>query len=491
MGDCCPSQIDLTLSNTGGADFTVVYNKSGDKLYFPFTSTPIQRLRFSGAAGLRAATYDDPMMGGSSGTTTARMIGKQVTVSYVASEGAEKSRILTLTGTLVQFDQSVAVVASNAGTVALKAAHIISVSGVDIGGDPILSAQLSDVGKQLVVRGTDTQLGYSVQHSVLVEPIKGVQDGSCNVRLMTHATVTNGYNWPLEVRKLTLVEHQMLEREVRSLRSFATMAAAPPSGNDDGGGAAPIQSGTSGQTGSIEVNANGLPITIGRALAPTVVTVSDLRLSVANWHLLASIDPTDTAQDSVDVPLDFVVRLNRGLNAPFLPSGPASVHLDMDPLPGDDHMAPTSLPRGFYYDAWDKKNANRMYYSLGETTMVTVEAYVTGDMRADEKHDEQKNRHTVKRVLKFANKTPYDAQCKLYIRTASYSKTMTSAVVTSSSDDSRVRMDKKFVAELGDEPDQPETQTLLVVVPPKTTSFLVILRAEYFKRGGGKDMAPY
>ena len=486
MTDCCPSQIDLNLSNTGGADFVVVYTSAGDKLYFPFTSTPVQQLQFSGDADLLAANYDDPMMGGVSGTTTTRMIGKQVTISYVAATATDKdhARVLSVTGTLIQMDDAVAVVTSGAGTLALRSPNIVSVSSVEVRGEPTLSAQLGAPGQQLVVRGRDTQLRYSVQHNALLEPIAGESNaGSCKVRLTTHATINNGYRWPLEVRKLTLTEHEEIMREMQAEQSYsaapmmmarqaASAESSPP----------PSVGGSSGQSGSIDVRTTDKPVELGRSIAPTVVMVGETRLTKARWHLLGSVDPTETGQESENIALDFVVRMNRDPATGFMLSGAASVQLDMDPLPGDDHLAPTSLPRGFYHDAWDKKNSARMYHQLGETMLVTLEACVTDKMREAEKHDTRSNSHEVKRTLKFANKTPYDAQCKLYIRTLSYKKQMTSVDVVDSKNSSRVRLEKKFVVELPDESDQPGTHTLLVVVPPKTDEFEVNLRAVYYTR---------
>lgn len=473
-----PSQIDLNVANTGGAQFAVVYNKADEQLYFPFTSTLVDKLAFSGAAGLRAANYDDPAFGGSSGTTIARMIGKKVTISYNVNE---QSEMMAVSGTLIQMDEEVAVVSVGTSTVSVKVPSIVSVTAVDLSGKPTLKTQLDNPGKQLVVRGQDSQLSFKAHHTALLEPDKDSFRGNCTVRLATHATMLNGYAWPLEVDKLSLTEHEVVERApvIKDYRMYATTRAAPPPNKQQAEEAPPQIDGTSGQSGSVEIESDNGPIVLSRSLAHTVVTVSEKMLTNARWHLLGEVDPTTTMELN-RVQLDFVVRLSRSDDDGFLLSGPASVQLDMDPLPGDDHLAPVTLPFGFYHNAWDEKNAKRMYHRMGKTSMVTVKKYQTNAMKLREVHNKKENTHVVTQRLRYKNKTPYNAVCKMYLRTRSaYTQVASISVVESRKD--RVKLGS-FVPETDDDSKEPNTYTLTAVVPPNTGEFDVDLETRYFTR---------
>lgn len=471
MADCCPSRTELNLANTGGGQFSIAFSSAGERLYFPFASTPIDALTYTGTAGVRTATYDDPMLGGATGTTAARMIGKPVVVSYTSAEG---HRVYKAEGTLNQADTDIVVVAGDDGatTTTLKTDNILSVAVKGLAGEPTLVTQLANPGGSVVVRGRDSQFSYTVQHSLLVEPDVNSQDGSCKVRLSTHATVHNGYNWPLELAKLTLTEHEIIERPMHTYARAQTSAyqeesaaAAPSSG---GGG------GTSGQSGAVEVPG---AIRLARTLAPTVVTVGVKELTKAKWHLLGSADPA-TSVGKHQVELDFVVRLNRAADDGFLLSGSAAVQLDMDPVAGDDHVAPVSLPFGFHYNAWDTTNSKRMYYRLGSTTLVALEMSSPGDLAKHDKHDVQENNHVVHRRLKYANKTPYPAVTKVYLRTESGRMVLKDVKLMSDYAKDAVSLGN-FVPETKEMHNEPTTRTLVVRVPPNTREFVVDLRTEY------------
>ncbi len=402
-----PSEISLNVDNDGRAAFVVKYGKADDASHrtFPFVSTPVQKLSFVPTADdgteFRSAAYDDPMIGGATGTTAARMIGSRVTVHYVASDEAVHQ--LSVTGKLIQLDDTAAVVSEGATTVSIKTDLLVSVVAETNGAAPLLITDVTSNGP-LAVSGTDSQFSYDVHHSVVLEPVTGSDKaGTAVSTLRSFVTIMNRYRYPVRVNSLTVTENEHVKDmyQAEAAPAVMTFRAAPAQKK------MPVA--RSEQKGAHTLD---FPVNL-TANARTVVALGTVKLGESRWHMLGEIDPTDDSDSIVPCkkPLDLVVRLWRK-NAGFTFSGSASVCIDMDPLPGVDHVL-TSENGGFWYDAWDSANAVRMYYNMGVNTLVMAEQQGFPD---DAKHNERDNTHRVFVHLSYTNKTPYFVVVKQTLR---------------------------------------------------------------------------
>lgn len=465
-----PSEVRLELANTGESQFAVHYKECSSTVMFPFVAAPVDSLLFSGPAGCNAANYDDPLIGGATVTTAQRLIGRIVRVSYRSG----KANIEQLEGHLTQLDDTAVVIDTSAGTSTLRRDVVVQISALQLSGEPRLNLQLQDPGKSLDVAGVDTQLQFRAAHSLIIEPVSSSTDaGACVATLRTHVTVSNGYAYPIVVDKLTLVEHEQLTPE-RSEEATA-MAAAPRAEYRKEHFVA-----ESGQSGAIPVP---FPVVVADRQQSTVLNVGQTKFEAARWHLLGSADPSNSNLSGA-VPLDFVIRLRSqreqaNTPRPFVLSGPVAVHLDMDPLPGDDHLLPTPLQLGFYWNAWDHAAARRLYQRLGRTTLLTVQQETSEELRAKDEHSAEKNKHAVHNRYVLSNKSPYDATCKIYLRP--YGDRVLTDVKLHEGDARRAKI-SAFVPEQETDMSEPGVYTLTVVVPRNTKQFPVGLRTEYYLR---------
>lgn len=458
-----PSEVRLELANTGESQFTVRYNECSPTVSFPFVAAPIDSLLFSGPAGCNTASYDDPLIGGATVTTAQRLIGKNVRVTYRSGDATVEN----VEGRLTQLDDAAVVINTVTGTTTVRRELVLHITALQLSGEPRLNLQLREIGKLLDIGGVDTQLRFKAAHALIIEPTSQGEAGACVASLRTHVTVSNGYAYPIVVDKLTLVEHE--QTAPGPYEEAATMAAAPRAEYRKEHFVA-----ESGQTGAVPVP---FAVTVSDRQQPTVLNVGQTRFEQARWHVLGSVDPSN-ANSSGAVPLDFVVRWHKQKNTPaFVLSGPVAVHLDMDPLSGDDHLLPMPLQLGFYWNAWDNAAARRMYQRLGRTTLVTMQQDTSDELRAKDQHSGKENKHIVHNRFVLSNKSPYDAICKVYLRPRG--DRVLRAVKLHEGDVRQINI-SPFVPEQETDMSEPGVFTLTVIVPRNAKEVSVVLRTDYY-----------
>lgn len=442
-----PSSITLNIFSTGGAEFVIRYDSRPPVAIFPFPAADLAKLRFDGGAAVSSYVCVNPSTRGEGSS-----IGQQVRVTY---RGDKKHGTSSAEGRLISFTEDATVLATADGVLTLRGELVETLLAMnpDEGGLPQLRVEYGDDDQKqpLVVSGFDPTLRYSVQHSVVLEPSTD-SAGSTPAGLNISAQLTHTYPWPIYVTQITLTEFEPLpvqdyyaqqEGRMASAAAVRTKSASPP----------PVAHSSS--AGSIVINRG---VQLARAaIGPTVMQVRRVMLADAESHYLATLDPT-TADDSKRVPAELVVRLKPDLSL-FVPSGPAAVLIDMDPLPGRDHMAPADLRLGFFHNAWDSKNRKRAYHRLGATTQLTARIEETA---TKESTDDATGRVTVQHRLVMTNATPYPAKVKLWLT----SRNILYSVKTSDAQQMQIQnLRDSYVRETEDEVAAANTYTLQVVLP--------------------------
>jgi len=485
-----PAAVHLDVPNTGEASFVVSYARTGASgvLQFPFISSPLDKLRVTGSAHVKQFVYDDPFVGDSAAAVTDRMTGKRVMLEY--GIGTKDTRLRAIRGVLKQVDaNTLTITADDGSTVMVPTSRMATLSCEDFTNVPKLIVSVDDPGKPVQVRGEDLQFVYTVHHALLLEPHTGPASianvGAVDAQMVSFASVRNGYTRDITVNQLTLTEIEQRrprgamykERAAPAMMTMAAAAAAAPPSSADAEAPAAKSIGRSQQEGAQIVDG---PVVL-RARQPRAVGLGTRAFPGARMYLLASFDPIveNTSADGTTISLDLVTRLRaQGTttdDSKFLFSGPVSVTVDMDPTPGDDHVA-GRVVASTYYDAWDQKRT-RMYYNLGETQLVTLCAKQinTGDAH----HDTIKNEHTIDVELKYANRTPYPMVVKQYLR--AYSDEIVTGLRVMSNTLAGHSVDG-FVPEQEDDIVDKEARTLTVVVPASAKDAKLVMRVNYSRR---------
>jgi hypothetical protein len=148
----------------------------------------------------------------------------------------------------------------------------------------------------------------------------------------------------------------------------------------------------------------------------------------------------------------------------------------MDPEPGDDHVAAVALSRGFYHNAWDADNAERMYYNLGASSLVTCRQCGVPEMAA---HAREANRHQVGVKLTYVNNMPYAVTVKQALRPGNNCTNM--SVTLTTTDDMPAAV-VPFVPETRHQIVDTEAKTLMLTLPPNSKDKRIVLLVGYAER---------
>lgn len=429
-----PVSVGLNFISTGGAEFEVRYSGRPLVVLFPFPAADVSALRFDGGAAVLSCVCVNP-----SARTPAAAIGQQVRLALSKS---------TIEGRLIAVTDTEATVVTKDGVVTVRPALVetMTVLTRDEESKPQLHLAYETEELDLVVRGFDPTLSYSVHHSVVIEP-SATRAGEAPATMNVSAQISHLYPWAIRADKITLTEVERLPE----VRSYATVEYAAP-GLASQPRAAPVAQ--SANTGSIKIERSVL---IERAaLGSTVVHVARLPLKNARMHFLATVDPTN--DDAVE-PMQIAVRLKPG-NTRFVPSGPATVLIDMDPAAGAEHVAPIVLHTGFFHNAWDTKNQERGYHRLGPTMQVSVRQEDAG---VNDTVNKDTGRTTHARRMAFSNTTPYPAQVKMWLMS---NKILYSAKASDAKHMTIENMVDSYVRETAEDSVVANAHTLQVVVPP-------------------------
>lgn len=379
-----PARIVLNVYNTGGADFVVEYDGREEYAVFPFPAATLQKLRYDGGADVQSASLDDPLA-----TSQDVPVGKNVRVSFSDAGGG----LASADGMLVANSNGVTTLATASGELRLTTASIRSVLLTDAthGIMPRLRLVYADSGtRSLVVRGTDPTFRSQISHTVVLEP-SATRPGQAPGRWRQAAAVFHTYPWAISANELSLTEYESAPVQ------YAAVAAARKYADES----APGTQAPSANTGTVTLRA---ATTLERI---TAVSIRSTPLPNAGCHFLGTLDPT---QEMDRQPLSLVLRLKPGDE--FIPSGTATVLVDMDPLPGADHSQPQDINAVFFHNAWDADNRARMYKRLDTVTQVT--ARLVDDRRVS--RDVQTGRITDVRHLKLTNALPYPVIVKLWLK---------------------------------------------------------------------------
>ena len=443
----------LTVLNSGPASFEVTYDRVPPEgvVPFPFLASPEDQLQVTGAGGVRTFAYRQPVVDLTS------MVGKTVRITYGQDLAASKDVIIE-EGVLVRADMAVCTVElARGGLLSISPMRISTIVCTDATSVPGLLVTVTNLEKPLRVRGTDGQFSFSAHHALTVEPTASSVSGEALARLTSFVSVHNNYATDIAVDQLTLTELELPQRQYEKAAAAPRMMAAeaPSVASDEG----------SKQVGSITLKR---PVTLRRSQT-TSIALGERVVPDASIYFLCTLDPV--AGIDADAPLDTIVRMKQP-SADFLFSGPMSVTVDMDPAPGEDHVA-GPVVGSIFYDGLARKKS-RLYHNLGDTSLAKL---CVKRVPADEHHDEVKNEHHAGARFQYSNRTPYPVLVKHYLKT-SRNKLITRVEITSHGTLAAVLTDE-FIPEQDTDPIDKLARTLGVLVPAGAAEEELVLAIDY------------
>lgn len=444
----------LTVLNSGPASFEVTYDRVPPEgvVPFPFLASPEDQLQVTGAGGVRTFSYRQPVV------DLMSMVGKKVRIVFGQDLAASKMMI-TEEGVLLRADMAVCTVElARGGLLSISPMRINTIVCAEATSVPGLFVTVTDLEKPLRVRGTDGQFSFSAHHSLIVEPSTSARNGEAMARLTSFVSVHNNYAADIAVDQLTLTEVELPQRQYEKAAAGPQMMAmaAPPSVVSDEG---------SKQVGSITLNR---AVTLRRSQT-TSIALGERIVPDASVYFLCTLDPV--VGTDANAVVDTIVRMKQPSDD-FLFSGPMSVTVDMDPAPGEDHVA-GPVVGSIFYDGLARQKS-RLYHNLGDTNLVKLcvkRAY------ADDRHDEAKNEHHTKVRLQYSNRTPYPVLVKHYLKTAR-DNLITRVTVEPSKTLSSV-LDDGFIPEQDTDFFDKLARTLVVVVPAGALETELVLAIDY------------
>lgn len=443
----------LTVLNSGPASFEVTYDRVPPEgvVPFPFLASPEDQLQVTGAGGVRTFAYRQPVV------DLMSMVGKRVRITYGQDLAASKD-VLTDEGVLVRADMAVCTIElARGGLLSISPMRISTIVCDDATSVPGLLVTVTDLEKPLRVRGTDGQFSFSAHHALIVEPSTSARHGEAMARLTSFVSVHNNYTVDVPVDQLTLTEIELPQRQYeKTAAPRAAMMAAPADTVSDEG---------SKQVGSITLNR---AVTLRRSQT-TSIALGERVVPDASVYFLCTLDPV--VGINADAPVDTIVRMKQPSDD-FLFSGPMSVTVDMDPAPGEDHVA-GPVVGSIFYDGLARKKS-RLYHNLGDTNLVKLcvkRAY------ADDRHDETKNEHHTTARLQYSNRTPYPTLVKHYLKTSR--DNLITHVVAKPSKSLTSVLDDGFIPEQDTDFIDKLARTLVVVVPAGAVEAELVLAIDY------------
>jgi hypothetical protein len=480
-----PAKIALIVSSEGAGTFEVMYNDmppngvSTQRLAFPFGDVPVENLDIPGAA---ARHYVE------TNAAAVFRVGMVATIEYLVGKTARQ-----LTGLVMSADDSAVTVKLDGGlgVQVLHTKHVVSVV-YPSAGDLATLAIRTTVGViprvTQHVRGTDTKnFAFSARHVLQLEPNLpfdqenlSAYQGEMIATISSTAGLRNGYPHDIRIDSLSLVEIQRPMVQTRAApAAYETRAAAVQLD------APSAQSGTSQQTGSVRVdtsrgnsssNAADTGILLrggGTAAIPLMVyRISSARM----YYLVRDFNPIVLAAEGTQLGVATVLRMGSLSDLPFMFSGPIEVRLDMDPLPGPDHVSDTTIS-SFQWNPWEPRK-ERFYHVLGDTSAITPSVRQVDETSAV--HNTTTNTHEISVELCFQNNTPYPALVKHYLR-APYGQVLNSVTIKSGDTVAHTLLDR-FVPEQDSDFVDREAKTLVVLVPAGNgyaVRSCVVLRVAY------------
>lgn len=467
-----PNEIKLDIDNRS-AQFTVKYNTSPGTVWFPFTSTDISDLVFS--AEVLNVHYDNAQTGADWRSVIQKWAGQFVNVAYIIQKDVQ-----TISGILINSTDEIVVVNSQNGTVMLKAPFVASITNPNASAYPSLVYNLVNIfsTNPVYVKGNDSQFSYTVRHAITLEPMVGDSDaGKCKTIINTQFSISNEYDWPVNANSLTLTEYKPTVFEERNVSRAALSSATRETTSHE-----------LGQHNSYTYD--GSVLLQPKSTGPTIVVCPPIEIVKSKWHLIGSCDPTILPPLEKQLPLNFAVRIHRNVDK-FMFSGPATIGIDLDPVPGPDSQTVSMISRDVFYDAWDNKNSSRMYYNVGQTGLFAVTQIAERGASVDHVRLEDGS-YSARAILEYENYTAYTAPIKLWLRGQGENviKTVVTRPYSVVTDDEKppvLVVEPRYVRELSDDQIEQETFTLMAHIPPTVRDgqkhkYVVTLEVTYYKR---------